>query len=383
MGLTKREVRWVLSVMLLMLAAVAPSAAQAQSSCQSQGGEDRAAPYCFNVPGTPLPLPADAKAIPAENASATTEAGERTACADGEPYGKTLWMTVSPQAPGYLLVVEVGIDARLVVEDPATGQFICSDDTFDGAGNEFTREGIAVRGLEAGKTYLVQIGGRTRQNGSPSSGNFGISAGFVPDRDGDDVGDAEDSCPDVRATGGCPSGSGDGGAGGSGGGGGALPPATPGLSTSDPDPDMDGIRGPADKCPDKGTRGRDINQDGCEDRKRQEIDVKWRIVPTKGSGIVMRELRLSDTRKGTKVTVKCSKGCKRLSLSPTKSKLNVSAKKMRAGRLRPGTTIEVSVSRAGYNGETHRYTVTKTTMVESWTRCLPEGTSTPVKGACY
>ena len=158
---------------------------------------------------------------------------------------------------------------------------------------------------------------------------------------------------------------------------------SPGISAGDPDPDSDGVRGTADKCPGKGTRGRDINQDGCKDRKRQEIDVKWRIVPTCGRGIIMRELRLSGTRKGTKVTVRCSRGCRKLTLKPTKGKLNVSASRMKAGRLRPGTTIEVSVSRPGYNGETHRFTVKKTTMTQSWTRCLPEGKSTPVKGACY
>ena len=54
---------------------------------------------------------------------------------------------------------------------------------------------------------------------------------------------------------------------------------------------------------------------------------------------------------------------------------------MRAGRLSPGTTIDVSVSRPGYNGETHRYKVMKTTMDESWTRCLPEGKSTPGEGS--
>ena len=91
----------------------------------------------------------------------------------------------------------------------------------------------------------------------------------------------------------------------------ASPPATP-IPTST------ASAAPADKCPGKGTRGRDINQDGCEDRKRQEIDVKWRIVPTCGRGIIMRELRLSGTRKGTKVTVKCSRGCRKLTLRPTK-----------------------------------------------------------------
>lgn len=373
MGRLKTDLRWAVAAALLMFAVLA-SSASAQSYCGN--GENRSGPFCWNAAGSVLPPPlANPDGIGGENLTSTTEAGERLSCADGGSFGATNWMALHPHAPGYFLGVLVGIDGRLVVEDVATGQFICSDDSFDESGTQYEREAIAVRGLEAGKTYLLQIGGRTRQNGSPDRGEFMIGGGLVPDRDGDDVGDGDDPCPDVPGTS-CPSG-------GGGGGGGGTPTPSPGLTPGDPDPDMDGIRGPADKCPGKGTRGRDVNQDGCEDRKRQEIDVKWRIVPTSGRGIVMRELRLSGTRKGTTVKVKCSRGCRALTLKPTKSKLNVSAKRMGAGRLRPGTTIEVSVARPGYNGETHRFKVTKTTMTQSWTRCLPEGKSAPVKGACY
>jgi hypothetical protein len=383
MGSRKMDLRWAGLAAVLALVVLAPSVA-AQTTC-SAGGENRAEPYCFNRPGTVAPAPGQTEPIESENVTATTEAGEQLSCPDGGSYGATLWMAVHPHAPGFFIAAVAGIDARMVLYDVAGGQFVCSDDTFDEPGSIPT-EGIGVRGLEAGKTYLLQVGGRTRLTGSPDTGIFGISAGFVPDRDGDDIGDSEDPCPDVKGTSCPPDGGGGGsggGGGGAGGGGGGTPQPSPGISPGDPDPDSDGVRGAADKCPGKGTRGRDLNQDGCEDRKRQEIDVKWRIVPTSGRGIIMRELRLSGTRKGTKVTVKCSRGCRKLTLRPTKSRLNVSASKLRAGRLRPGTTIEVSVSRPGYNGETHRFTVKKTTMTQAWTRCLPEGKSTPVKGACY
>lgn len=339
---------------LLLLAVLVPSSASALT-CTPEG-YTRDTPYCFNAPGTRAPGPGETPSQLSSNDDARDTALKT--CPDGGTFGMSLWMAVHPHAAGSLAVAVVGIDARLMIEDVATGEKVCSDDSYD-EGNPTGREGLGVRGLEAGKTYLVAVGGRLRGNGSPATGLFQFGAGFVAD----------------------PAGGGGGTGGGSGGGGGGT--TTPGLAPDDPDPDMDGIRGAKDKCPGKGTRGRDINQDGCEDRKRQEIDVKWRIVPTSGRGVIMRELRLSKTRKGTTVTVKCSRGCKKLTLKPTKGKLNVSAKKLRAGRLKPGTTIEVSVKRPGYNGETHRFTVKKTTMTEAWTRCLPEGKSTPVKGACY
>ena len=341
---------------LLVLGLMAPPA-MAQTNC-TPDGYSREAPYCFNAPGTRAPSYTETEPLFATNSDAHTTPLQ--SCPDGGTFGRTLWMAVHPHAAGSFALVVIGLDARMVIEDVATGQRICSDDSFDD-GDTRGREALAVRGLEAGKTYLVQIGGRTRQSSLPSTGAFGFQGGFVEDSSG-------------------------GGTGGGGGGGGTGTPAPNtgfGNTAADPDPDFDGIRGAKDKCPGAGTRGRDINQDGCEDRKRQEIDVKWRIVPTSGRGIIMRELRLSGLPKGGTVTVKCSRGCKQQTLRPTKSRLNVSAKKLRAGRLKPGTTIDVSVSRPGYNGETYRYTVKKTTMTQAWTRCLPEGKSTPVKGACY
>jgi uncharacterized membrane protein YgcG len=368
MGRVKATLVWTAAWVLLSV--LLASGAQAQTNCIQSGplsGENSTGPYCLNAPGTVAPAPLATDPIFSENVTATTEANELLSCPDGGTYGKTLWMAVHPHTAGSFVSVVVGLDARIVIYDVATGQRICSDDSFD-EGNTYTREGLAVNGLEAGKTYLVQYGGRTRLTGSPATSEyFGVSSGFVPD-DG---------------SGGSTGGGGAGGGGGGGAGGTPTPNTGFGTGPGDPDPDLDGIRGAQDKCPGAGTRGRDINQDGCEDRKRQEIDVKWRIVPTSGRGIIMRELRLSGTRKGTTVTVKCSRGCKQQTLRPTRSRLNVSARKLRAGRLKPGTTIEVSVARPGYNGETHRYTVKKTTMTQAWTRCLPEGRSTPVKGACY
>jgi hypothetical protein len=373
MGRLKTDLRWVVAAALLVFTVLA-SPASAQFPCGN--AEDRVAPYCLNTPGTaaPSPLPVPDRPPEFENRTATEEPGERTSCGDGERFGAAQWIVVYPHAPGFFVgVVMQGYDTRIIVEDVSSGRFICSDDSLDQDGT-YNSEAIGVRGLEPGKAYLIQIAGRSRLTGSPARGQFVFWGGLVPDRDADDIGDADDPCPDVPGTS-C--------SGGGGGGGGTPQPSPPGIAPGDPDPDSDGIRGTADKCPGKGTRGRDVNQDGCEDRKRQAIDVKWRIVPTSGRGIVMRELRLSDTRKGTTVKVKCSRGCRALTLKPTKSKLNVSARRMGAGRLRPGTTIEVSVARPGYNGETHRFKVTKTTMTQSWTRCLPEGKSTPVKGACY
>ena len=104
-------------------------------------------------------------------------------CPDGGTFGRTLWMAVHPHAAGSFALVVIGLDARMVIEDVATGQRICSDDSFD-EGDTRGREALAVRGLEAGKTYLVQIGGRTRQSSLPSTGAFGFQGGFVEDSSG-------------------------------------------------------------------------------------------------------------------------------------------------------------------------------------------------------
>jgi hypothetical protein len=370
----------------LVLWLAAPAAAQ--TNCTTDG-DLRQSPFCYNAPNTALAAPGDGRVINGTNDGFTTQAGERLSCprADGGDgsYGATTWYAFHAHAAGYLGVLLQGIDAQLVMEEgtgapDASRTFVCSDDS---GAIDHNQELLAVRGLEAGKTYLLQIGGLKRGTGAPDEGDFVMTAGFVPDRDNDVVGDADDACPDVAAEGsanGCPP-----NAPPAGGGGGGSPTPTPGggLAPSDPDPDRDGIRGPADNCPDKGTRGRDINQDGCEDRRRQTVDVKWRIVPTSGRGVIIKELRLKGAGKGTKVSVRCSRGCRKLTLSPSRTRLTVSAGRMRAGRLSPGTTIDVSVSRPGYNGETHHYKVLKTTMDESWTRCLPEGKAAPVKGACY
>lgn len=324
----------------MLLAASAPAAAR-QVPCNDEA-EIREQPSCWNLPG--MKLFEDTRY--GENEGSTTEPGERTSCprADGGPneYGATLWVVLYPHADGTLVVDVEGIDAQLVLEEGSGPPTACSDDS---GAVDTDSEHLRVTGVKAGRTYLLQIGGLRRATccGAPSQGVFALHIAFQPNGNADRI---------------------------------------PTGGAGDPDPDSDGVRGPADKCPGQGTKGRDIDQDGCRDKRRQTIDVKWRIVPTRGRGVIVRQLRLKGAGRGTRVGVRCSRGCRRTSLSPRRSRTNVSARRLKARRVPPGATIDVSVTRKGHNGEVHRFKVRRTTMEELWTRCLPEGTRRPVKGEC-
>lgn len=354
----------LVATVLLGLAGPAPAAAY---DCGPTTGDDRVDPFCVNAPGTPLVSFTNRGY---NNVNFTTEPGERTTCprTDGRSlrYGATAWFAFHPHVNGILAVQVSGLDAQLVLEEGGGPigpyPFVCSDDS---AALTTGYERIGVGGLVAGRAYLLQIGGFGLTGGGfAESSDIELEVEFAPDQDLDNVPDASDGCPTQAAPGGCP----------------AAPLPPPPV---DPDPDQDGVRGAADKCPNSGTEGRDGNRDGCPDRMRQTADVKWRIIPTSGSGVILKELRILQARKGTRIRVRCSRGCRTKSYKLRRSRKTVSARSFGAGRVPPGAKIDVVVTRKGYNGEVHRFLVKPTTMVEKWTRCLPTGRRTPVKGACY
>jgi len=361
-----------LAGVLAALACAAPAAAQGATCDPASVGDDRQLPYCYNRPGTELVNRSGIGTNVGFNVQALeTTSGCPRADGDTPSWGATAWYAFHPHVAGILVVEISGIDAQLVLEEGAGAPSssyarVCSDDSGTVTTNS---ERLAVGGLVAGRAYLLQIGGFEQTDDSIAQGEFELKAEFFPDRDADNVPDSGDPCPDAAAPGtGCPA---------------PAPPSPAPAPAPDPDPDSDGVRGAADRCPTVGTGGRDGNLDGCPDKRRQSAGVKWRIVPTAGRGVIIQELRLSGLRSGTRVRVRCSRGCRGTTVRPRRSRLTVSARRLRAGRVAPGATIEVRVTRKGYNGEVHRFKVMRTTMVEAWTRCLPEGKSRPVKGGCY
>ena len=184
MGSRKTDLRWAVAAALVMLAVLAPSAS-AQFTCGN--AEDRVAPYCLNTPGTPAPPPIPVRPLNFENKTSTEEPNERTSCGDGTPrFGASQWMVIYPHSPG---------SSPASCSGPTTpasssrtwppGSSSAADDSED-QGGRYDSESIGVRGLEAGKAYLIQVAGQSRRFDEPERGTFVFGGGFVPDRDGDD-----------------------------------------------------------------------------------------------------------------------------------------------------------------------------------------------------
>ena len=161
MGSRKTDLRWAVAAALVMLAVLAPSAS-AQFTCGN--AEDRVAPYCLNTPGTPAPPPLPVPELNFENR--TVDRGARRTDVlrrRTERFGASQWMVIYPHAPGFFVgVVLRAYDTRIIVEDVAyRAVHLHRDDSLD-QGGRYDSESIGVRGLEAGKAYLVQVAGRSR-----------------------------------------------------------------------------------------------------------------------------------------------------------------------------------------------------------------------------
>lgn len=128
---------------------------------------------------------------------------ENTTC-KGRSFGKTVWYDLHPDVDGALEIQTGGFDVAVNVYefDNRTAKIL---DNVGCSAVPGTQDFIVPR-IEGGRHYTVQVGGLDAGMG-PVGGVLGLSFQFFADRDGDNVFDPLDNCPDepgVRAHGGCP-----------------------------------------------------------------------------------------------------------------------------------------------------------------------------------
>jgi hypothetical protein len=195
-------------------------------------------------------------------------------------------------------------------------------------------------------------------------GSFGATVDFAadppPDRDGDRIPDASDSCPDQNAS--------------------ARDANHDGCLDPDPDPDHDGVFGAADHCPTQNAAGRDANRDGCLDKAPVPVlksHATLRATPT-ATGIRVRFLRVTAPR-GAKVRVRCGRRCTFaktavFSEAPAATAARLVSFKRLAGRsFRAGTRIKIYVTKKRRIGRYFEYRVKKGNF-RKIERCLAPGT---------
>ena len=113
------------------------------------------------------------------------------------------------------------------------------------------------------------------------------------------------------------------------------------------DTDGDGVLDTVDKC-DRldGT----AKNNGCP--RRQNVNVTLRALPTSG-GIEIDALTVT-ARRGSRVVVTCSSGCRR---QVKRAHSTVTFPGLRGVQLRAGARLEIRVTKAGFFGEFTRYSV--------------------------
>lgn len=116
------------------------------------------------------------------------------------------------------------------------------------------------------------------------------------------------------------------------------------------DRDRDGIFDPLDRCPSlAGVQARG----GCPREVRST--PKLAAAPT-GSGIEIRRLTVATTR-GARVALRCRRGCSKRETRTSRGTVTLRALKGLA--LSAGAQFDLRVTRRGYIGAVHRYTVTR------------------------
>jgi hypothetical protein len=137
------------------------------------------------------------------------------------------------------------------------------------------------------------------------------------------------------------------------------------------DLDRDGIFDPLDKCQSlAGVQARG----GCPPEVRST--PKLAAAPT-GSGIEVRRLTVAATR-GAKVALRCRRGCSKRETRTSRGTVTLSS--LRGVALTAGAQFEIRVTRRGYIGAVHRYTVTNGNF-RRVDRCTLPG-STKVRTRC-
>jgi hypothetical protein len=127
---------------------------------------------------------------------------ENTTC-KGLVFGKTVWYDLHPDVGGAVEIQTGGFDVAINVYefDNRSAKILRSVDCSAGPG---TQDFIIPR-IEGGRHYTVQFGGLDAGMGA-AAGSLGISFQFFADRDGDNVFDPIDECPDLPGVppSGCP-----------------------------------------------------------------------------------------------------------------------------------------------------------------------------------
>lgn len=146
----------------------------------------------------------------------------------------------------------------------------------------------------------------------------------------------------------------------------------PAGPTGPSDRDGDGIPDSLDKCPDQNRGPVDPDNNGCPGpfpRLRPIISMKAKIVGSRFR-IVAISVRVP---KGTKVAVKCAKGCKK---SQVRTAATVTFKRFKGLAVKKGAVIEIRSTRKNFIGAYTKYTFTKTGF-KRIDRCLPVGSTKP------
>ncbi|MGZ8634626.1 MAG: hypothetical protein ACXWZZ_12355 [Solirubrobacteraceae bacterium] len=223
----------------------------------------------------------------------TTAGGgpEKTTC-NGRTFGKTVWYDLHPDVDGSLEIQTGGFDVAITLYefDNRSAKILRTVGCAAGAG---TQDFIIPR-VEGGRHYTIQVGGLDNGAG-PLGGVLALTFQFFADRDGDNVFDPLDDCPDqpgVRREGGCP----------------PEVRSTPKL-TAAPAP----------------------------------------------FGVTVRRLSVSAT-KGSKVEIRCRRGC---SGQQARTAGVVSFSLLRGRALPAGARIEIFVTKAGWIGSYTRYDIVR------------------------
>jgi hypothetical protein len=288
---------------------------------------------------------------------ATTEVNERDTCGSS-PYSRTVWFRYAAPGPGTAIFTASGNFDSVLAVYRGTSFLACND---DGVPSVAGASRLSLH-VTAG-TYMLQVGA---YGFAPDAdyGSFGATVDFAadppPDRDGDRIPDASDSCPDQNAS--------------------ARDANHDGCLDPDPDPDHDGVFGAADHCPTQNAAGRDANRDGCLDKAPVPVlksHATLRATPT-ATGIRVRFLRVTAPR-GAKVRVRCGRRCTFaktavFSEAPAATAARLVSFKRLAGRsFRAGTRIKIYVTKKRRIGRYFEYRVKKGNF-RKIERCLAPGT---------
>jgi hypothetical protein len=292
-----------------------------------------------------------------DNAGATTEAGENVNCPPA--FDSTVWYRFSVTKAGLLDVIinntePGGFIPVLGIYNGNTGSGFCGAASTTTTNFADTFE--AGPGTTLGSTVFIQVGATLAGS---AGGTFDLNLSWDPDTDGDNITDSGDRCDNARGPAslrGCPDGDGDRVV--------DIDDACPGtfgtFLRGCPDADGDGnAEGINDACPgQKATR--DANNNGCQDLAKFDFGAPPLPYTTlfnrngRRNGFkITGSLKVTDLPKGTVVRLKCSKKktCRKLKKKKRAGSRGRVSFKLKGRKLRPGQSISIRATHAGYVGK--------------------------------